>query len=117
MARGATAAGLVVAAALVGGAAAAGPTAPNPLLPVSAALPGGPTAEQTLELEFSRRGIHREDGFQFSTAFPFGLLERRAQVALRREILVYPCMNPQPGLEELMFALSGEVAAHYRGSG
>ena len=80
-------------------------------------LPGGATLEQTLEIEFSRRGIHREDGFQFSTAFPFGFLERRAQVALRREILVYPCMNPQPGFDELMSALSGEVAVHYRGSG
>jgi uncharacterized protein (DUF58 family) len=68
-------------------------------------------------VEFARRGVHREDGFQFSTAFPFGFLERRAQVALRREILVYPCMNPQPGFDQMLAALSGEVAAHYRGRG
>ncbi len=80
-------------------------------------LPGGGTLEQMLDVEFARRGIHREDGFQFSTAFPFGLFERRAQVALRREILVYPCMNPQPGFEEMIAALGGEVAAHYRGRG
>jgi uncharacterized protein (DUF58 family) len=55
-------------------------------------IPGGATIEQALDVEFARRGIHREDGFQFSTAFPFGLLERRAQVALQQEILVYPCM-------------------------
>ncbi len=80
-------------------------------------LPGGETLDQIVDVEFSRRGIHREDGFQFSTAFPFGFLERRAQVALRREILVYPCMNPQPGFDEILAALSGEVAAHYRGRG
>jgi uncharacterized protein (DUF58 family) len=80
-------------------------------------LPGGETVEQIVDVEFARRGIHREDGFQFSTAFPFGFLERHAQVALRREILVYPCMNPQPGFDELLSAMSGEVAAHYRGRG
>lgn len=80
-------------------------------------LPGGATLEQPLEIEFSRRGIHREHGFQFSTAFPFGFIERRARAALLREILVYPCMNPQPELDDLISNLSGEVAAHYRGTG
>jgi uncharacterized protein (DUF58 family) len=80
-------------------------------------LPGGATLDEIVEVEFARRGIHQEDGFQFSTAFPFGFLERRAQVSLRREILVYPCLDPQPGFEELTSALSGEVTAHYRGRG
>ena len=80
-------------------------------------LPGGSTLDQMVDVEFKRRGIHREDGFQFTTAFPFGFLERRAQVALRREILVYPCMNPQPELDELVSVMSGEAAAHYRGRG
>ncbi len=80
-------------------------------------LPGGSTLEQMVDVEFKRRGLHREDGFQFTTAFPFGFLERHAQVALRREILVYPCMNPQPGFDELVSAMSGEAAAHYRGRG
>jgi hypothetical protein len=68
-------------------------------------------------VEFARRGIHREEGFEFRTAFPFGFLERRARVGLRREILVYPCLDPQPGFEDLLAALSGEVSAHYRGRG
>jgi uncharacterized protein (DUF58 family) len=80
-------------------------------------LPGGATVEQLLDVEFSRRGVHREHGFQFSTSFPFGFLVRHAEVPLRQEILVYPCMNPQPGFEDLLAGLSGEVAAHYRGRG
>ncbi|MFB3776440.1 MAG: DUF58 domain-containing protein [Bryobacteraceae bacterium] len=80
-------------------------------------LPGGKELSQTVEVEFRRRGVHREDGFQFSTAFPFGFLERRAQVSLRREILVYPCMNPRPDLDDLVSVMSGEAAAHYRGRG
>ena len=44
-------------------------------------------------------------------------MERRAPVTLRRDILVYPCLDPQPGFEELLGALSGEIVAHYRGRG
>jgi uncharacterized protein (DUF58 family) len=68
-------------------------------------------------VRFNRRGIHREDEFLFSTAFPFGFLERRAHVRLRREALVYPCLDPQPGFEELAHAVTGEIAAYYRGRG
>jgi uncharacterized protein (DUF58 family) len=80
-------------------------------------LQGRKTLDEIVDVEFARRGIHREDEFWFSTAFPFGLRERRAQVSLRREILVYPCLNPQPGFEDLLGVFSGEVAAHYRGRG
>ena len=80
-------------------------------------LAGGGTLDQIVDVEFARRGMHREDGFQFSSAFPFGFFERRARVSLRREILVYPCMNPQPGFDDLLSIVRGEVAAHYRGQG
>jgi uncharacterized protein (DUF58 family) len=80
-------------------------------------LPGGAVLDQLIEVEFARRGVHREDGFRFSTAFPFGFLERRIQVSLRREILVYPCLNPLPGFDEILSVIGGEVTAHYRGRG
>jgi uncharacterized protein (DUF58 family) len=80
-------------------------------------LPGGATLEETVDVRIARRGVHREDGFQFSTSFPFGFLERRAQVRLRREVLVYPCLDAQAGFEELLGAVTGEITAHYRGRG
>ncbi len=82
-----------------------------PVLPARAGL------SQRLEIEFSRRGLHREDGFEFTTRFPFGFFERSARVSLRQQILVYPCMNPHPAVEDLLFRLSGEMEAHYRGRG
>lgn len=80
-------------------------------------LEGGGTAEETVELSFARRGVHREDHFCFSTTFPFGFLQRQAQVSLRREVLVYPCLDPQPGFDRLMGDIGAEVDAHYRGRG
>ncbi len=80
-------------------------------------LPGGSTLEEMVDIRFDRRGLHREDGFEFSTTGPFGFLDRPTQVTLRRDILVYPCLDPQPGFEELTGDLSGEIAAHYRSRG
>jgi len=80
-------------------------------------LPGGATLEETVQVRFARRGIHREDGFRVSTSFPFGFLERDAQVTMRREVLVYPCLDPQPGFEDLLGTVNGEIVAHFRGRG
>ncbi|MEO7146249.1 MAG: DUF58 domain-containing protein [Bryobacteraceae bacterium] len=80
-------------------------------------IAGGGSLEETVELYFARRGTHRENSFQFSTRFPFGFTERRIEVTLRRDILVYPPVDAQAGFEELLAALTGEIEAHYRGSG
>ncbi len=81
------------------------------------AIPGGATLNEPVELYFSRRGAHTDNSFQFSTRFPFGFAERRVRVRLRREVLVYPCLDPQPGFEELVHFLTGEIETHYRGRG
>ena len=81
------------------------------------AIPGHSRLEETVEAEFGRRGRHRENSFQLSTRFPFGFTERRARVTLRREVLVYPCLEPQPGFEELLASVIGELEAHQRGRG
>jgi uncharacterized protein (DUF58 family) len=81
------------------------------------AIPGGALLDETVELFFYRRGPHTDNSFQFSTRFPFGFTDRRVQVRLRREVLVYPCLDPQPGFEVLAHFLSGDVESHYRGRG
>jgi uncharacterized protein (DUF58 family) len=81
------------------------------------AVPGRSALEETIELYFARRGRHAESSFHVSTRFPFGFTERRAQVRLRRDVLVYPSIDAQPGFEELFGEITGEIAAHYRGRG
>ena len=80
-------------------------------------IPGGAVLDETVEVCFHRRGVHRESGFQFSTSFPFGFIERRTDVTLRRDILVYPSVDPQPGFEELFGAVEGDLATQTRGRG
>lgn len=80
-------------------------------------LPGGARVEEPVELFFARRGSYRQNSFRFSTRFPFGFTERRIYVPLLREVLVYPSIDPQPGFEDLLISLQGEIASFYRGQG
>src|SRR5262249_43111351 len=80
-------------------------------------IPGGATIEEPVELLFSHRGSYRENSFRFSTRFPFGFTERRISVLVRREVLVYPSVDPQPGVAGLLVSLQGDIASFYRGQG
>ncbi len=80
-------------------------------------IPGGATVEESVVLYFPRRGAQRQRSFQFSTRFPFGFAERRELVTTRHDIIVYPCLDPQPGFEALLDSVSGEIAAMQRGRG
>ena len=88
---------------------------PEPLyFPV---LPGRRTADEAVQVVFPRRGTHRENLFVLSTRFPFGFLEKTARVKLRKDTLVYPCLDPQPGFEALLHGVLGETAQEHRGQG
>src|SRR5437016_6315656 len=80
-------------------------------------IPAGSTAEETVRVRFPTRGAYRENGFAFSTTFPFGFLEKIARVTLRSEVIVYPAIDPQPGFDDLLAGIAGEIETHYRGLG
>ncbi len=80
-------------------------------------IPGSTTISETVEVLFARRGPHRENTFQFTTRFPFGFAERRVQVRLPHEMLVYPCIDAQPGFEDLLSAVNGDMESMFQGRG
>ena len=80
-------------------------------------IAAGSTLEETVEVRFPRRGAYKRNTFAFSTSFPFGFLERSARVTLLRETIVYPSIDPQPGFEELLAGIAGDIETHYRGLG
>jgi len=80
-------------------------------------IAAGVTLEKTVEARFPRRGAYRENGFAFSTSFPFGFLRKTARVTLLRETLVYPPLDPLPGFEEMLPAIGEEMEAYFRGLG
>jgi len=80
-------------------------------------IAGGSTLETPIQVVFAQRGLHSEDSFLFRTRFPFGFTERRARVTLKRDVLVYPAIEPQPGFERLLAQVRGDAAAIARGHG
>jgi uncharacterized protein (DUF58 family) len=77
----------------------------------------GAQLEESVQVAFPRRGTYRQNSFAFSTAFPFGFLDKSAHVTLVRDMLVYPAIDPQPGFEDLIAGIAGEIETHYRGLG
>jgi uncharacterized protein (DUF58 family) len=80
-------------------------------------IPGGAVLEEPVDLFFPKRGAQRERTFQFSTRFPFGFSERREMVTAQHDLLVYPCVDAQPGFEALLAGVRGEMDAQQRGRG
>jgi uncharacterized protein (DUF58 family) len=80
-------------------------------------IPGHATLEETVNVRFARRGLHQEDSFQFSSRFPFGFAERRARVTMKRDVLIYPAIEPKAGFDELFLSIRGELESHFRGRG
>jgi uncharacterized protein (DUF58 family) len=80
-------------------------------------IPGGAELETTLDVVFERRGSHAGDSFQFSSRFPFGFAERRIRVLMNREVVVYPCLDPQPGFDQLLAGIAGEAESSLQGRG
>ena len=80
-------------------------------------VPGGAELETTIEVVFQRRGSHAGDSFQFSSRFPFGFTERRIRVRMNREVVVYPCLDAQPGFDQLLAGIAGEAESSLQGRG
>ncbi len=80
-------------------------------------IPAGAGVNGPVEVFFPRRGLYREGSFRLSTRFPFGFAERRVQMQMGRDLVVYPSIDPQPGFEDLFASLAGELEAYARGLG
>jgi len=70
-----------------------------------------------LELQFERRGRYCESSFAVATRFPFAFLTKIRDVALDREIVVYPSIDRADELFEVLPLVRGEWESFVRGRG
>jgi uncharacterized protein (DUF58 family) len=80
-------------------------------------LPARKELSADLELLFEQRGRYREGSFGVATRFPFAFLTKTRHVALPREILVYPRIEPTDELFEILPRVRGEWESFVRGRG
>lgn len=70
-----------------------------------------------LELKFLTRGRHVQEGLGLSTRFPFSFLAKTRRVPLKRELLVYPSVDPTEDFFDVLPLIAGEFEAFVRGRG
>jgi uncharacterized protein (DUF58 family) len=80
-------------------------------------LPAGSEFSADLQLRFERRGRYQQDSFELSTRFPFAFLTKMRRVLLKREIIVYPPVEPTDELFEILPLITGEFETFVRGRG
>ncbi|HSA92043.1 MAG TPA: DUF58 domain-containing protein [Terriglobales bacterium] len=80
-------------------------------------LPARAARTADLELRFERRGRYRQDGLGLATRFPFSFLVKTRRVPFRREVIVYPSVEPTDELFEVLPLITGEFEAFVRGRG
>ena len=80
-------------------------------------LPPRCEASADLELKFDRRGRYRENSFGLATRFPFAFLTKTRHVALQKEVLVYPRVEPTDEVYEILPLVRGEWESYVRGRG
>jgi uncharacterized protein (DUF58 family) len=93
---------------------------PSQIFYGSVYFPYIPAREQVtaeVELKFPRRGRYVQEGFGVSTRFPFSFLVKTRRMALRREALVYPSVEPMDEFFEVLPMITGEFEAFVRGRG
>lgn len=80
-------------------------------------IAAGETAVAELELQFAYRGRYQQETFGLATRFPFAFLTKTRRVALPREILVYPSIEPTDEFFEILPIITGEFETFARGRG
>ena len=80
-------------------------------------LASGEELRADLEMTFPARGSYREKDFGLATRFPFAFLLKTRRIALEREVIVYPPVEPPREFFEVLPMVTGEMAAFVRGRG
>jgi uncharacterized protein (DUF58 family) len=96
------------------------PADPPPIFEGAVYFPyiGGLTeASADLTLRFARRGRYQQDSFGLSTRFPFSFLNKTRHIALKRELIVYPSVEPTDEVLEALPLITGEFESFVRGRG
>lgn len=80
-------------------------------------LAAGTVTTADVELRCERRGRYQQESFGLATRFPFSFLVKTRRIALAREIIVYPSVEPPDEMFEILPMITGEFEAFVRGRG
>jgi uncharacterized protein (DUF58 family) len=77
----------------------------------------GQTCWQSIEMEFSHRGVYREEALGLRTRFPFGFVEKTRRIDSALQVVVYPAIQQADEICQEWALVSGELESYTRGRG
>lgn len=80
-------------------------------------LPGTSSVEAGVEVTFAHRGLHEKNSFRLVSRFPFGFTERRVDLNLVNEVVVYPSLEPHREAERRLAGFDAGLDAFVRTRG
>ena len=80
-------------------------------------VPRRASVGQNVDLTFPRRGRYTQDGFRVTSKFPFGFLLKARELSSRKEIVVFPNVEPTRELIEILPLVGGEMESFEKGRG
>jgi uncharacterized protein (DUF58 family) len=80
-------------------------------------VPARSSAAADVELLLPRRGRYAQEGLGLATRFPFSFLVKTRRVELKRELIVYPSVEPTDASLEVLPMITGEFETFVRGRG
>ena len=80
-------------------------------------IPRHETIKQAVPLLFPRRGVYRQEAFRIVTRFPFGFLEKGRRIDLPTEAVVYPSVEGNAQLLDVLPGIQGALESFSRGHG
>lgn len=80
-------------------------------------IAGKETVHADAELSFPKRGRYVQNGFGFSTRFPFSFLVKTRRVEVTQELIVYPPVEQTDEFLDVLPMIRGEHEAFVRGRG
>ncbi|MCC7343096.1 MAG: DUF58 domain-containing protein [Bryobacterales bacterium] len=78
---------------------------------------GGQVVNESTEITFLRRGLHRGNSLTLSTSFPFGFLERSSRVEMKDSLIVFPCLEGSQDWRVIYSVIHREITALQQGRG
>ncbi|HKT69523.1 MAG TPA: DUF58 domain-containing protein [Terriglobales bacterium] len=80
-------------------------------------IPAQNSLTADVELCFQRRGLVQQESFGLRTQFPFSFLRKTRRVALARQVVVFPAIEPTDEFFAVLPLITGEFEAFLRGRG
>lgn len=75
------------------------------------------SVQQSVPVQFARRGLYRQDAFRIVTRFPFGFLQKARRLDIASEALVYPSVEATPEFLEVLPGIQGAIESLVKGRG